>query len=86
MIFVGDHPLLFGSYRSQLMNLDAAYTDEAVLRARLEELLDAKVHRVHVRKIDLVNDTTYVEVRFQHVDGGRPAGDTYAPTELGVRR
>ena len=86
VIFVGDHPLLFGSYRNQLMNLDAAYTDEAVLRARLEELLDAKVHRVHVRKIDLVNDTTYVEVRFQHIDGGRAAGDTYAAPELGVRQ
>lgn len=85
VIFVGDHPLLFGSYRNQLMNLDAAYTDEATLRARLEELLDAKVHRVHVRKIDLVNDTTYVEVRFQQLDRGRAAGDTYA-SELGVRQ
>ena len=86
VIFVGDHPLLFGSYRNQLMNLDAAYTDEAALRARLEELLDAKVHRVHVRKIDLVNDTTYVEVRFQQLDGGRATSDPYTATEIGVRR
>lgn len=86
VIFVGDHPSLFGSYRNQLMNLDAAYTDEAALRARLEELLDATVHRVHVRKVDLVNDTTYVEVRFQQFDAGRAASDTNAETKLGVRQ
>ena len=85
VIFIGDHPALFGSYRNQLMNLDAAYTDEIALRARLEDLLDAKVHRVYVRKVDLVNDTTYVEVRFQQLDGGRAASGTYAAAEAGVR-
>jgi hypothetical protein len=86
VIFVGDHPALFGSYRNQLVNLDAAYTDEGELRARLEELLDAKVHRVHVRKIDLVNDTTYVEVRFQQIGEGRADDNPYATAELGARR
>ena len=43
--------------RNQLMNLDATYTDEDALRARLEELLDTKVRRVDVRKVDLVDGT-----------------------------
>jgi Domain of unknown function (DUF4956) len=64
-VFVGDHPRLFGSYRHQIVVLDHAYLDEGVLRARLEELLGGRVHQVHVRKVDLVDDTTSVDVRFQ---------------------
>lgn len=64
-VFVGDHPRLFGSYRQQVVMLDHAYPDEVQLKARLEELLGGKVHRVHVRKLDLVEDTTSVDVRFQ---------------------
>jgi hypothetical protein len=64
-IFVGDHPRLFARYRVQSITLDAAYTDEAALVRRLEHMLGARVHHVAVRRIDLVNDTTSVEVRFQ---------------------
>lgn len=64
-LFVGDHPRLFGRYRTQLMHVDAAFTDEAALVSHLEGLLGAKVARVHVRRVDLVEDTTTVEVRFQ---------------------
>ena len=64
-LYVGDHPALFGSYRNQIINVDAAYTDEAALLMHLERLLGAKVHHITVRKIDLVNDTTSVDVRYQ---------------------
>lgn len=64
-LYVGDHPALFRSYRNQIINVDAAYTDEAALVAHLEGLLGAKVHNITVRKIDLVNDTTSVDVRYQ---------------------
>lgn len=64
-IFVGDHPRTFGSYRQQTVRLDHAYPDELLLRARLEKLLGATVHRVQVRKLDLVEDTTTVDVRYQ---------------------
>ena len=67
-IFVGDHPKLFGNYRVQTLVLDAAYTDEAALIRRLEHMLGGRVHRVAVRRVDLVNDTTVVEVRFQTLD------------------
>lgn len=63
-VAVGDHPRLFANYRVQIMKLDAAYTDEAALTLRLEHMLGAKVHRVAVRRVDLIEDTTDVEVRF----------------------
>jgi hypothetical protein len=70
-LFIGDHPRLFAGYDTQIINLDRAFTDEPMLRLHLEHLLDARVHRVKVRKVDLVNDTTNVEVRFQRVGAGR---------------
>jgi hypothetical protein len=67
-VYVGDHPGLFAAYRVQAVTLDAAYTDEAALVRRLEHMLGARVHRVTVRRVDLVNDTTNVEVRFEILD------------------
>lgn len=64
-LWIGDHPDLFPRYRSQIVTLDAAYPDEAELVARLEALLDAKVRSVSVRKLDLVNDTTSVDVQYE---------------------
>ncbi len=64
-LYVGDHPQLLGRYRVQTMMVDRAFTDEAALRAHLEELLDARIHRLTIRKVDLVRDTTSVEVRFE---------------------
>lgn len=63
-LFIGDHPRLFRSLRSQVVTLDRAYTNETELRQRLEDLLDCRVHRMKVRRVNLVNDTTVVDVRF----------------------
>ncbi len=68
VLFVGDHPALFKRYRQQTVVLDTAYTDETALRAALERMLGARVHRVTVFHLDLVNDSTTVEVRFQVAD------------------
>lgn len=78
-IYVGDHPRLFTGYRVQSITLDAAYTDEAELVRRLEHMLGARVHRVTVRRVDLVNDTTNVEVRFEILDqdAAPPAGGAH---------
>jgi hypothetical protein len=62
---VGDHPALLAGYRTQNITLDRAYTDEEDLRRRLDELLAADVHRVTIRRTDLVEDTTVVEVRYR---------------------
>lgn len=81
-IFVGDHPRLFGTYRVQTLVLDSAFTDEPVLLQRLEHMLGARVHRVTVRRVDLVNDTTIVEVRFQVAEGTGTTGGDQAHHEL----
>ncbi len=60
-----DHPHLLPRARSQLIHLDAAVTDPDALRARLEHLLGGEVRKVHVRKLDLVNDTSTVEVHYR---------------------
>ena len=64
-VFVGDHPNLFTRYRHQIIRLDRAYLDEREAVARLEELLGGTVRRITIRDVDLVNDTTHVDVRFE---------------------
>ena len=64
-LWIGDHPSLFPRYRTTLMTLDRAMTSEAETTDHLERLLGGQVHRVLVRKVDLVNDTTSVEVRHE---------------------
>ena len=70
VMFVGDHPRLFARTRSQTITLDAAYANEVELAGRLEELLDADIRRLKVKRLDLVTDTTVVAVRY---DIRRPA-------------
>ena len=72
---IGDHPRLFGRYRVQVVTLDEAITNEQILRARLEELLGATVHQIRVRRTDLIEDSTVVEVRYeQRTSTGREHG------------
>lgn len=89
VMFVGDHPALFGRYRHQIVTLDHAYVSEPVLQARLEDLLGATVHRFTVRKVDLVNDTTVVDVRYEvpvRATSGPTGGGTTGPSELEMLR
>ncbi len=72
-LFIGDHPRLFTGHRTQTVTLDAAYPDERVAIAHLETLLGAEVTRLRIKKLDLVHDTTVVDVCFklpQHPGGG----------------
>ena len=69
-LYVGDHPRLF--------------TDERLLIARLESLLGAEVQRIKVKKVDLVNDTTSVDVRFRAATvGSEPLDHLEARTGSG---
>lgn len=77
VVFVADHPALFGGYRHQTLRLDRAYLNERDAIVSLEELLDGTVRRLTIRNVDLVNDTTLVDVRFQ-IPAGRSA---VVPTE-----
>lgn len=67
-LYIGDHPQLFARYRTEVIHIDAPYTDEAALTEYLGDLLNATIHRVSVRKVDLVNGTTSVEVRYELPD------------------
>ena len=62
---VGDSPRLFARYRVETLTLDAAYTDERQLIERLEGMLGARVHRIRVRRVNLVEATTTVEARYE---------------------
>jgi hypothetical protein len=64
-LYVGDHPSLFPGHRRHILTLDRAFTDETALVAHLTELLGARIRHVRVEKLDLVHDTTVVEVRYQ---------------------
>lgn len=62
-----DSPRLYSRDQQQLLVLDGAYTDETLLSAVLEEQLGGEVTKVVVQKVDLVNDTTVVDVRWRRV-------------------
>lgn len=70
-MYAGGHPRLFSGYRQQQMQIDRAYADERALIGHLEQLLGARVHQVNVLKVDMVNDLTLVDVRFQRESAGR---------------
>ncbi len=63
-MWVADHPKLLASHRRQVIVLDKAIADEDALVAHLEQQLGGRVHRVQVQRLDLVNDSTWVDVRW----------------------
>ncbi|WP_051639891.1 DUF4956 domain-containing protein [Cellulomonas sp. URHE0023] len=65
---VVDHPRMLRRYRQQTMVLDSAITDEVALVDHLDRLLGARVHTVITQRVDLVNDTTVVDVRYELTD------------------
>lgn len=65
---VVDSPRLLARNRHQLIVLDRAWADEAAMRAHLTSLLGAQVLDAQVQRLDLVNDTTVVDVRYRSTD------------------
>jgi hypothetical protein len=64
VLAVTDHPRLAGRAHTQLVMVDRAITDRGALVGYLESLLGGTVHSASVQRLDLVNDSTLVEVRF----------------------
>jgi hypothetical protein len=85
VMFLGDHPRLLRHYRHQIMVLDSAVTDQVALIAQLEQLLGARVHVATVQRLDLVNETTVVDVRYSSA-GRRTATGAAAEARAGARR
>jgi len=64
-MWLADHPALFRGYRRQIVTVDRAIENEQTLIAHLEQRLGAEVKHITVQKLDLVNDTTTVDVRYR---------------------
>ena len=76
-LWVGDHPALMRRNRNQVVTLDRAISDENELITELEDLLGAQVRSVDLKSLDLVNDTTIVEVHYRL----RPWSRTVKPAQ-----
>ncbi|MEL5990115.1 DUF4956 domain-containing protein [Microbacterium phosphatis] len=80
VLWIADHPQLMARSRHQIVRVDRAEPDEDRLRALIGERLGGTVTSLTVQELDLVNDTTLVDVRFRtdaasHVaDAPRPVG------------
>lgn len=85
-VFIGDHPRMFRSYRRQILVLDSALTDNLQLVAHLEQVLGARVHSAIVQRLDLVNDTTIVDVRYSHPTRTAPTATPTATASTGASR
>ncbi|GIJ28560.1 DUF4956 domain-containing protein [Micromonospora qiuiae] len=85
VMFLGDHPRLLRHYRHQIMVLDSAVTDHVALVAQLEQLLGARVHVATVQRLDLVNETTLVDVRYSVRPGAARAAAS-RPAPAGAHR
>ncbi|UIN31986.1 DUF4956 domain-containing protein [Microbacterium binotii] len=81
VLAIADHPRVLSRARHQVVHLDRAIADEAELRAELENILHGDVTALTVQQLDLVDDTTLVDVRFRT----RPAAHTPSAQEP-VRR
>ncbi len=65
VLWGADHPALFARSRHQIVDVDRAIADEDALRIELEQRLECTVTSLTVQHLDLVNDTTTVDVRFR---------------------
>jgi len=64
-LWVGDHPALMRYNRNQTVTIDRAISNEDELILELEDLLGAQIRSVDLKNLDLVNDTTIVEVHYR---------------------
>lgn len=65
VMWIADHPALLPQSRQQTITLDRAFSDENELRQHLEFMLNAEVTALHVERLNLVNDSTMVDVRYR---------------------
>ena len=77
VLWGADHPALLARGRHQLVRLDRAIADEDDLRDELGRQLGGVVTALTVQELDLVNDTTLVDVRYR-----RPRPSAKAATAL----
>ena len=64
-IAIGDHPRVTAHTRSAELIIDQAITHPAALERRTSELLGGVVTDLVIRRVDLINDSTTVQVRYR---------------------
>lgn len=69
VLWFGDHPRLLSRYRVQQLTLDRAFMDEQQLTAHLATLFPGVIRGVSIKRVDFVNDTTNLEVRYETAEG-----------------
>ena len=79
VLAIADHPRLLSRARHQTVHLDRAIADEAELRAELCRLLGGEVTALTVQQLDLVDDTTLVDVRYRVRPAGAPVASRVDP-------
>lgn len=77
VLAIVDSPALLRRSREQTLVLDRAYPSEDDARVAVEELLGAPVHRLTIRNLDFVSDTTTVDVRYTAPAGRRTANRSH---------
>jgi hypothetical protein len=84
VLAIVDNRWMLGRYRQQIIVLDSVVTDEDELIRRLEDLLGAKVHSGRMLRVDLINDSTVVDVRYTRRPG-KLIAPVSPPTYAGQR-
>lgn len=77
VLAVADSPRTYGRDEQQVMLLDGAYADHAALAAALERVVPGTVRRTVVHRVDLVNDTTLVDVRWSRTTASSDTATTH---------
>ena len=83
-LWVGDHPALMRNNRNQTVVIDRAISNEDELILELEDLLGAQIRSVDLKSLDLVNDTTIVEVHYRLRRRARTAPPAAQPKDTGT--
>lgn len=65
VMFAADHPKFASTTRRQRVRLDSAHPDERQLHTALAHLLGAHILHTVVIDLDMVRDTTMVDVRYR---------------------
>ncbi len=72
VMYVADHPRLLSRSRRQLLTIDTAIADEAMLRDHITHRLGIDVRHMIVQELDFVRDLTVVDLRYRARAEGAP--------------
>ena len=66
-VFIAGHPRLLGDIQVRTITLDRALASSHQIRSRLETIIDGDILTLRVSRVDMVNDSTTVQVRYREI-------------------